>query len=65
MKTIKLILRQDVASLGEAGALVIDIAIVDGMADFHERQQHSEQDGGGFHRPQRRVIAAASLSVIS
>ena len=43
---------------GKAGAVAVDIAAIDGMADFHERQQHREQDRGGFHRAQRRVVAA-------
>ncbi len=47
-------------NLGEAGALAIDVATVDGMADFHERQQHREQDRRRLHRPQRRIVAAAA-----
>ena len=34
------------ADFGEAGGIAIDVAAVDGMADFHERQQHREQDRG-------------------
>ena len=43
-----------------AGVCAVDIAAVDGMADFHERQQHREQDRRRFHRAQRRVVAAAA-----
>ena len=38
----------------------IDVAATDGMADFHERQQHGEQDRGSLHRAQRRIVAAAA-----
>ena len=48
------------ATSSQAGGAAIDVAAVDEVADFHERQQHGEQDRGGLHHAQRRVVAAAA-----
>ena len=48
------------SGLGQSGDAAIDVAAVDGVANFQEHQQDREEDGGGFHRSQGGVVAAST-----
>ena len=48
------------ANFDKRGNGAVDVAAIDGVADFHERQQHGEQDRGRLHHAQRRVVGAAA-----